>query len=450
MKEMFPHGFCPSPQEEAPVQELPRLLFADQRGVIYEHPTLLALGMSGDQFVLPAQTEWIPLPGMSKLFYMPGCPPVGMDPSSGRQVTLETQWLGRKRVNCSAVAAFLEPGYVRTLLPACRSSQKQYVLPLWAYTAVGFASGTYTAAAFRVEANPHWDPRNFDDRELLPVVEERLGRPDAGPLLRHLAQCALLNHCFAAKNLFLNRWEAPLPLSRRCNARCLGCLSSQPRGSCPSAHRRIRFRPQLDEIVELAVGHLERAQDPIVSFGQGCEGEPLTEARLLAKAIEEIRRRTDMGTVNLNTNGSLPMALGLAVQAGLDSVRISLNSARPELYRAYCRPRGFALEQVEESLEIARKGGLFTMINYLVFPGVTDQEEEWESLRALLSRTGVQFLHLKNLCIDPDLYLRAMPRGTSPPMGMRELCSRIQQEFPQLRLGYFNQPAQRVPDPAVP
>lgn len=441
--EKTPHEHL-SVATESSILEAPRLLFADDKGVIYEHPDLLAMGMSGPELVLPEPGEWIPLPEMSRLFYMPGCPPVGMDPALGRPVCLETEKVGRKKVKCSAVAAFLEPGYVRTLLPASRTSNKNYVLPLWAYTAVGFTSRGYAAAAFQVEYNSHWDPRNFDDRELLPKVKELL-KDRNSPLLRHLSNCALINHCFAAKNLFLRRWEAPLPVSRRCNARCLGCLSSQPRGSCPAAHHRIRFRPELQHIVELAVEHLEQAEEPIVSFGQGCEGEPLTEAQLIAAALARIRARTGRGTLNMNTNGSLPRALKQVVEAGLDSVRISLNSARPQLYKAYCRPRGFGLEEVEESLELASKAGLFTMINYLVFPGISDQEEEWEHLKGLVQRTGVRFLHMKNLCIDPQVYLKALPGSGSAPMGMRRLWRKMREELPHLRLGYFNQPVPRAP-----
>lgn len=428
----------------SPIREAPKLLFADERGVIYEHPDLLAMGMSGWELVLPEPEEWIPLPEMSRLFFMPNCPPVGMDPANGKPVCLETERVGRRKIRCSAVAAFLEPGYVRTLLPASRTSDKEYVLPLWAYTAVGFTSGGYAAAAFLVEANPHWDPRNFDDRELLPRVKEMLeGRKS--PLLRHLSNCALHNHCFAAKNLFMRRWEAPLPVSRKCNARCLGCLSRQPQGSCPAAHKRIRFRPELEDIVELAVSHLEQAPEPIVSFGQGCEGEPLTEAELIAEAIVKIRSRTKLGTLNMNSNGSLPQALKQVIEAGLDSLRISLNSARPEFYLSYCRPKGFGLEEVEESLGLARKAGLFTMINYLVFPGISDQQKEWENLKGLVQRTGVQFLHMKNLCIDPEIYLRSMPKPTSASMGMRQLWRKIRQELPHLRLGYFNQPVPKTP-----
>ena len=234
---------------------------------------------------------------------------------------------------------------------------KDYTLPLWGYTAVGFKRGRYRIAAFRVESNFRWDPRNFDDRELMPAIRRYQKKQASGPLLEHLIGCAVQNHCFAAKNLFLGRWEAPLPVSRRCNARCLGCLSRQEKEACAASHRRIGFKPEREEIVALAVRHLRQAPDAVVSFGQGCEGEPLTEYRLIADSIREIRRRTDRGTINLNTNGSLPERVRLLAQSGLDSIRISLNSARPSYYQAYYRPQGYTLQEVATSLKTARGPG---------------------------------------------------------------------------------------------
>ncbi len=98
------------------------------------------------------------------------------------------------------------------------------------------------------------------------------------------------------------------------------------------------------------------------------------------------------------------------------------------------------MREVERSLSLCVGADLFTMINYLIFPGVSDQEEEWEELVGLIRRTGVHFIHLKNLCLDPDVYLRAMPRGDSPALGVREMALRLLEACPGLRIGYFNQP----------
>jgi hypothetical protein len=79
------------------------------------------------------------------------------------------------------------------------------------------------------------------------------------------------------------------------------------------------------------------------------------------------------------------------------------------------------------------------MLNYLVFPGISDQEEEFEALRSLIGGTEVDFIHLKNLNIDPPLYLRDMPSGSSPSLGMGGLVAAIREAFPRVELGYFNQ-----------
>ena len=92
------------------------------------------------------------------------------------------------------------------------------------------------------------------------------------------------------------------------NAACVGCISLQPSGCCPSTQDRIAFVPTPREIADLAIAHLESAPRPIVSFGQGCEGEPLLQAGVMAEAIRLIRARSSLGTINLNTNGSKPKA----------------------------------------------------------------------------------------------------------------------------------------------
>jgi pyruvate-formate lyase-activating enzyme len=395
---------------------------------------------SGNKPAALSPSDLMPMPEFSKLFYLPDCPPIGLDPETGRYQTVAEAEIDGRKTPCLAVAAFPEPGLVRTHLPAADYRAKHYTLPMWGYTAVGFQKGRCRIAAFRVERNPRWDPRNYDDEALLPAIRAYQERRPPGPLVRHLLGCAVDNHCFAAKNLFLQRWEAPLPVSRRCNARCLGCLSLQNEGTCAVSQPRLSFRPDRGEIVDLAVGHLEAAPAAVVSFGQGCEGEPLTETGLIAASIREIRRRTAKGTINLNTNGSMPDRVRLLADSGLDSIRISLNSARPAYYRAYYRPRGYDFREVTDSIRAARERGLFTMINYLVFPGITDQPAEIRALMGLIEKTGLDFLHLKNLNIDPDLYVRSLPPARSPAAGMRAVVDRLREAFPGLRLGYFNQP----------
>jgi pyruvate-formate lyase-activating enzyme len=422
------------------LKDLPFMLYADPEGRIYEHPHLRMAGFSGSALSPLDPEDLMVMPEFSKLFYIPSCPPVGLDPHTGRLVTVQEMDMGGNPEACCAVAAFLEPGFVRTHLPAADYRHKTFVLPSWAYGAVGFRDDRYWSAGFDVEYNERWDPRHYDDRELVPAISDFKEKFPGGPLVDHLTTCAMENHCFAAKNLFLKRWEAPLPVSRKCNAACLGCLSLQPGASFEASHERIRFTPSVDEIVALAVAHLDQAPEAIVSFGQGCEGEPLTEYELIAESIQEIRRQTQKGTINLNTNGSFPERIRKVAKAGLDSIRISLNSARPDFYGAYYRPKAYGFEDVVESISLSRNMGLYTMLNYLVFPGISDQAAEVEALTSLISKTGVNFLHLKNLCIDPAFYLENMPVTEDQCMGIRKMADRLKERFTDLELGYFNQP----------
>ncbi len=421
-------------------KNLPNMLYADRDGIIYEHPYYRMTGFSGGSIAALEDEDLIRMPEFSKLFFIPDCPPIGLDPSTGECILVpEIEDAGVTK-KCLAVASFPEPGIVRSHLPAVDYGNKSYILPMWGYTATGFRDDSYWLAGFRIEYNLKWDPRNYDDRVLIPAIREYQRMEISGPLVEHLINCAVNNHCFAAKNLFLKRWEAPLPISMGCNADCIGCLSLQPDNSCRSSHQRILFRPDKNEIVSIAVRHLDEAPEAIVSFGQGCEGEPLTEYLLMSESIREIRNRTRKGTINLNSNGSWPERVLEAAKSGLDSIRISLNSARPPFYRAYYRPKSYDFEDVITSISLSRELGLYTMINYLVFPGISDQEEEIEAMIKLLIRTGVNFVHMKNLNIDPDLYIRAMPVSDSKVVGMRKMVEIIQKELPGLRIGYFNQP----------
>jgi len=199
---------------------------------------------------------------------------------------------------------------------------------------------------------------------------------------------------------------------------------------------RIRFVPTVDEILGVAMIHLEEARDAIVSFGQGCEGEPLMEWRLLERSIFELREKTDRGTINLNTNGSFPDRVSKLCDAGLDSVRVTLNSSHREYYNRYHKPRGYSFGEVVNSLVQSKEKGIYTSINLLVFPGFTDREDEVEGLIKLIRKTGLDLIQMRNLNIDPDLYLKTMGRGEG--IGISKMIKILKKEFPSLQFGYFN------------
>lgn len=419
--------------KRAAQDELPVLLVADEHGEIYDDPRYIAAAMTGGDFVPLKPGDLIPLPEGSKFFFIPKGRPVGFNKKGGPIVLNDAY----------AVAAFLPPGYTRTYLPAYEEFRSDPVLPLWSYTAVAWYKDGFYAAAVQVAWMRKADPRLHDDEVIAPLVAKKLARHPKNRLLKHLEKCAMFYHCFAAKNLFVGRWEAPLPTSPSCNARCVGCLSLQE-GECCASQDRIQFVPTPDEIAEVAVPHLKKAEEAIVSFGQGCEGEPLMQSKTLVKAVKLMRERTSRGIVNLNTNGFSSERIEALRDAGLDSIRISMNSTDRDRYKQYHRPRDYTFEDVMNSIKTAKKIGLFTSINYLVFPGYTDREEEVNKLRQLISDTGIDQVQMRNLSLDPSLYLNAVKRPAGVALGVGNLIESLKSEFPGLVIGYFNLPEKDI------
>jgi len=419
---------------------VPQLVVADSAGRILDHPSLGMAGRSGPDVVEVPADDLVRIPEGTKLFTMPGSRPVAWDGRRRAFRPLSRTRIGGRSFACTTVAAFLPPGYTRTLLPAATYSRPHPPLPLWPYTAVGWDGGAFVAASIRTDPMDHSSARHYDDRELLPLIEIRLAQAPANPILRQLVRCATEYHCLAAKNLFLERWEAPLPVANACNSACVGCISWQPSTSCAPSHERIRYAPSAEDIVEVALPFLTGVPEAIASFGQGCEGEPLLQADRIAEALRRIRAATDRGTLNCNTNGSLPGRVEEIARAGLDSIRISLNSVLGDSYTAYYQPRYYRWEDVRESIRRSKALGLYTTINYLVFPGVTDREEELEALLDLVRETGLDMIQMRNLSIDPELYLSAVPPARGKCVGIRTVLRAIRREFPRVEIGYFNRP----------
>ncbi len=312
-------------------------------------------------------------------------------------------------------------------------------MPLFAYTAVGWMDGGFVTTALRVDPDRRQDFPTFDLEAVQENARRRLAGESHNRLVRHLGKCALTYACPAARNLFLNRWEAPLPTSPVCNARCLGCISLQETGEIRATQERIRFVPTPEEIASVAVPHLKTAPRAVVSFGQGCEGEPLLQGDTLREAVRIMRRETGRGTINCNTNGSLPDVVSRLVEAGLDSIRVSINSCRPRYYNAYYHPRGYRFDDLKRSIRAVKAAGGFASLNYFVLPGFSDEESEAAALFDFVRETGVDLIQMRNFNIDPEWLLKTVGhRREGKAIGVRHLMERLQDEFPGLRLGYFN------------
>jgi pyruvate-formate lyase-activating enzyme len=419
-------------------------LVADERGQIFELEGYAAVGMEGPRLAPLTRDDTAPLPHGSEIMYLPARAPLLYDIQRGViEIVRDNPY--QPGTPLYPVAAFNSPGYVISHHSAYEERSGAGILPLFAYGAVGWGSGGFRSAVIRVDGEPRQDLRCMQ----LEKVERGVARMrqclPKNRLRRHLENCALTYGCPAGKNFFLQRYEAPLPTSRSCNARCLGCISLQSGRELVSSQNRIDFTPRPEEIAQVALTHIEKVKNPVVSFGQGCEGDPLLAWEVILPAIEIIRSQTNRGTINMNTNGSLPEIAARLFAAGLDSIRVSLNSVREPLYNAYFRPQGYAFQAVIDTIDLAVGNGRWASVNYLNCPGVSDAPEEKAALETFLRRHPIDMIQWRNLNIDPLRYRQAMAEAgeLGPPLGMGLLIETIHKAFPRLRCGYFNPPREK-------
>jgi len=414
---------------------IPYVIYCTPDGEIQEEPHLRALAF-GDQPLDP--TDLIPLPDGATLSMMPDRLAVGEKSTGEREVIARSRgW---------AAAALLPIGYTRTLLPAYEKVPDTEPLPFFGYSAVAGMHGRLYVAALRTDDPRKWHPRAFNRHTLKRLVREKRALLPSNRVVAQHAHCALDYSCPTASNLFFGRWEMAIAVSPGCNARCIGCISKQEEEDLISPQDRLSFIPSLEEILEVAVPHLEQAEDAIVSFGQGCEGEPLLQWRRIEQAIRAMRARTTKGVINMNTNASNPRWLQRLYDAGLDTIRASTISGHPQTYTAYYRPIGYSFEDVKESLKRARDAGVYSSINLLCFPGMIDREREVEALLAFVKETGLRLIQLRNLNIDPEVLLPRMPalESLGKPLGMRSMIDIIRREVPEVEIGNFTRPVRRA------
>ena len=88
----------------------------------------------------------------------------------------------------------------------------------------------------------------------------------------------------------------------------------------------------------------------------------------------------------MNTNAGYTEGIMRVVDAGIDSLRVSLISAREDTHQAYYRS-AYTLENVRSSIRYAKAKGCHVSVNMLLFPGLNDRPDEisaWEEIFAVI------------------------------------------------------------------
>ena len=402
-------------------------LYADKSGKIYDAPGYQAVGRSGGSTMLLNEADMIPLPPSAELMFLPD-----RSVLAGQKGVIEP--IARELF---AVAAILPAGYTRTLLPAFAKQPDAPHLPLFGYTAVAFKNGKLLAAAMKSDDNAKWDPERYNGKDLPQRVAAVKSELPDNRIVEQLAGCSLTWNCLTAQNLFYRRWEAGIPVSPACNANCFGCISLQPAECCPSPQSRINFAPTATEITTVGLYHLTTATDAIISFGQGCEGEPSLAHENVSQAIRNIRQQTERGLININTNAGFTEGIKNIVDAGLDTMRVSMISAIPETYQAYYRGN-YPLNAVAASIDYAKSRGVYVSINLLLFPGLNDASDEISAWQQFIIDHKIDMIQLRNLNFDPDDFWDFIPHPVGPAVGVQSFIEKLRQASPKLVVGSFS------------
>lgn len=386
-----------------------------------------------DGAAIGALTRALPLPAGTDVVQLPGRAAIGLD-RTGR-----ARELGQGRFG---VAAILPIGYLRVGLPAYADDLVAPLLRPRAYAAVGADSNgelVVSAVALDPEAGAA-DGRAA--RDLATRITAMQRDWPSNRALRQLARCAKDYRCRAAANAFLGRHDCALPVAAPRNERPPEELVLHDDADA-SPTEPAAFRPTPEEIADVASRHLE-VGGTVVAFGRACEGEPLLAVRVIEAAIVLIRERTRLGTIHLDTNGSVPIALRRLCEAGLDSVAVRLASARAETYEAIHRPDGFRFADVRASIANAIAAKVAVALRVLVLPGLSDRKREVDALVDLAHDLPAgSSLILRDLAADPQRALAIAP-STEAALGMDRMLDRLRTDAAHLEIVAVPRPLVRL------
>ncbi len=201
-----------------------------------------------------------------------------------------------------------------------------------------------------------------------------------------------------------------LSVTDLCNLRCRYCM--------PDGVEKLEREAVLtyEEFLRLAALFARCGIDTVRVTG----GEPLVRKNV-AQLVAGLKETPGIRRVTMTTNAVLlAEQLPALLDAGLDSVNISLDTLRPEVFRQITARDDFAA--VQAGLQAALESGLPVKLNCVPQAGVN--EGELETLAALAQNNALQVRFIEMMPIG---YGAAMPCISGP-----ELRARFARRWPEL------------------
>ena len=201
-----------------------------------------------------------------------------------------------------------------------------------------------------------------------------------------------------------------ISLTDRCNLRCRYCM---PDGAKIPEHEEVLTH---EEFLRLAALFAQCGIDTVRVTG----GEPLVR-KSVAQLVAGLKATPGIRHVSMTTNGTLlAQQLPALLDAGLDSVNISLDTLDPAVFRHITARDEFAA--VQAGLRAALESPLPVKLNCV--PQVGVNEGELEAIAALARDNDLQVRFIEMMPIG---YGAAMPCVSGP-----ELRARFANRWPEL------------------
>jgi cyclic pyranopterin phosphate synthase len=200
-----------------------------------------------------------------------------------------------------------------------------------------------------------------------------------------------------------------LSVTGRCNLRCSYCRPGiDEAGGCAAGRAPAgEATPGLDGLLRMAALVIESCDVVKIRL---TGGEPLIrpDIDVIARRLGEL---TGVAHVGVTTNGQLLERWARPLrEAGVDSVNVSLDSLRPDRYRAITG--GGSLRRVTAGLAAAREAGMGKVkTNFVVMGGVNDDEMETALEAALEEGFELRFLELMSFAGSAEQYATQFVSG---------------------------------------
>ncbi len=154
----------------------------------------------------------------------------------------------------------------------------------------------------------------------------------------------------------------------------------------------------------------------------------------LAGFIKSIRSLNGDISMYMQTPALTPSLASTLCNAGVNGLWVSTNSFQEDYFDKLHAPSGSKFNNLNASIKAMQDCGGETILDYQVFPGLTDHPREIEAMDAFLSGTAITTLHLSNLAIDPEWYMDelmilALPRDQ---IGIPAWLEGLHARYPEL------------------